>query len=104
MPEPTMPIPGTPDLETPRSPARYCPGRKPHDEQQKHGADGGNDDRRHNTAADVNAEPRQQPAADQRADDANRDIADQAEAAAIDDTPRKPASHETDQQDHQNSL
>src|SRR6202012_5256387 len=74
------------------------------EQQQHHGADKGVEDCSHNADAEMNAEPWQQPVADERADKADEKITNKSEAAAVHDTAGKPAGHDADQDNHQQTL
>jgi hypothetical protein len=77
---------------------------EPNDQQQDHRPDGGVDDRRHKTGAEMDAELRQQPAADKCADNSNDEIADNTKPGALHDLPGQPPSNQAYQQYDQKTF
>src|SRR6476660_851529 len=67
---------------SPAPPPSAPAARQPDDQQQDQCPDGGIDDRRHQTGAEMDAELRQQPAADECTDNSNNEIAGDTEPGA----------------------
>jgi len=78
--------------------------RQPDDQQQDQCPDGGIDDRRHQTGAEMDAELRQQPAADECTDNSNNEIAGDTEPGALHDLPSQPPGNEAHQQYNQKTF